>query len=300
MIIMERRSQTKLSTRLLVLLCMMGLGLMIGAAALSLVKGQGMMLTLTVQDVLVFILPAVAAMAILYRRPFRAMALDHAPTWKALLIVLAFYIVSIPAMNWLVAANEAMSLPASLSGLEQWMRTMEESAAEATKQILDIRTPGALIVRLLVVGCLAGLSEEMLFRGAMLRMMQDSRLGKHVAVWIVAILFSAFHMQFYGFFPRMVLGLWLGYLLVWTGSLWVPIIAHALNNSTVVVFSFLAHRGVVPEDFGDTIGLPSDGAFPWLALASLIASLALALWASGFLNTDNSRQSQGEALQTDK
>ena len=297
---MEKRSQTKLSTRLLVLLSMMGLGLIVGTIALSMVKNQGMMLMLTAQDLFVFILPAVAVMAILYRRPFHAMALDRPPTWKALLVVVAFYIVSIPAMNWLVTANEAMSLPASLSGLEHWMRTMEDSAAETTKQILDIHTVGGLIACILVVGVMAGLSEEMLFRGAMQRIMMDSRLGRYAVVWIVAIIFSAFHMQFYGFFPRMVLGLWLGYLLLWTGSLWVPIIAHTLNNSTVVVFSFLSNRGIVPADYGDTIGIPADGSFPWLALISALASLSLAIWASRFLKAENLRPRQGEALQTDK
>ena len=277
---MEKSTPKRLSTRLLVLLCMMGLGLLVGTAALALVKNQGMMLMLTLQDLFVFIFPAVATMAILYSRPWRAMALDRAPTWKALLVVVAFYIVSIPAMNWLVSANEAMSLPSSLSGLEHWMRTMEDSAAETTKQILDIHTVGGLIVCLLVVGVMAGVSEEFLFRGAMQRMMQDSRLGKHLVVWIVAIIFSAFHMQFYGFFPRMVLGLWLGYLLLWTGSLWVPIIAHALNNSTVVIFSYLANKGIFPADYGDTIGIPADGSFPWLALISAFAGLSLALCAS--------------------
>ena len=277
---MEKRSQAKLSTRLLVLLCMMGLGFIVATLALTIVKEQDMLLILTVQDLLVFILPAVAAMAILYRRPLPAMALDRAPSWKALLVVVAFYLVSIPAMNWLVTANEAMSLPATLSGVEHWMRAMEDSAAETTKQLLDIHTVGRLIACILVVGVMAGLSEEMLFRGAMLRMMQDSRLNKHLVVWIVAIIFSAFHMQFYGFFPRLVLGLWLGYLLVWTGSLWVPIIAHTLNNSTVVVFSYLANKGIVPADYADTIGIPADGAFPWLALVSLVASLALVVVAS--------------------
>ena len=113
----------------------------------------------------------------------------------------------------------------------------------------------------------------------MQRTMQDSRLGIHAVVWITAIIFSALHMQFYGFIPRMVLGLWLGYLLVWTRSLWVPIIAHTLNNSTVVLMSYLANIGVVPEDFCDTLGIPAEGAFPWLAVLSLIASIVLAVCA---------------------
>ena len=251
---------------MLLLLCMMGLGLIAATVALSLVSDKNLLAILTMQDVLVFIMPAFAAVAIAYSSPWKALSLNRRPGLKALIVVILFYIISIPAMNWLMAANEAMSLPAGLSGVEQWMRSIEDSAAVTTKQILDIHTVGGLIACILVVGVLAGLSEEMLFRGAMLRMMLDSRMGKHLAVWIVAIIFSAFHMQFYGFFPRMILGLWLGYLLLWSGSLWVPIIAHALNNSTVVFFSFLSNKGVVAEDFGDSLGIAPDEREPLPAL----------------------------------
>lgn len=275
---MERKTNWKLGTRLLVLLFLMGAGLLLGSVGCVFVLHLGMLTMLTVQDVLAFILPAVVAMAIFYRRPLHAMCLDRTPQWKAVLVVVAFYIVSMPAMNWLVTANEAMTLPSWMSGLEQIMRALEDSAASATEQLLDINTVGELIACIFVAGVMAGLSEEMLFRGAMQRTMQDSCLNKHAVVWIVAIIFSAFHMQFYGFFPRMVLGLWLGYLLLWTRSLWVPIIAHTLNNSTVVMFSYLSNKGVVAEDFGDNLGLPADGGIPWLAIVSLVVSLALAFW----------------------
>ena len=276
---MERKTNLRLSTRLLVLLCMMGLGLIVASVISVLMVNSGLLTMVTVQDVLAFIVPAVAAMAIFYRRPLHAMCLDRAPGWKAIAIVVAFYILSLPAMNWIVSLNESMSLPASLSGLEQVMRSFEDSAAETTKTLLVIHTNWELLPCVLVVGLMAGLSEEMLFRGAMLRTMQDSRLGTHAVVWIVAIVFSAIHFQFFGFIPRMLLGVWLGYLLVWTRSLWVPIIAHTLNNSTVVVMSYLANKGIVAEDFGDHLGLPADGALPWLAVASLVASITLAVWA---------------------
>ena len=276
---MERKTNLRLSTRILVLLCMMGLGLIVASVISVLMVNSGLLTMVTVQDVLAFIVPAVAAMAIFYRRPLHAMCLDRAPGWKAIAIVVAFYILSLPAMNWIVSLNESMSLPASLSDLEQVMRSFEDSAAETTKTLLDIHTIWELLPCVLVVGLMAGLSEEMLFRGAMLRTMQDSRLGIHAVVWIVAIVFSAIHFQFFGFIPRMLLGVWLGYLLVWTRSLWVPIIAHTLNNSTVVVMSYLANKGIVAEDFGDHLGLPADGAIPLLAVASLVASITLAVWA---------------------
>ncbi len=277
---MERRTDMKLSTRLLVLLALMGAGLIVASIGTIFLPfiGQGILSMLMLQDILAFIVPAVVFMMIVYHRPLHAMCLDRAPGLVSMLVVLAFFIISLPAMNWLVDMNQSMTLPSWMSGLETWMRATEDAAAETTEQLLDIHTVGELLACVFVVGFMAGLSEEILFRGAMLRTMQDSRLGTHAVVWIVAIVFSAIHMQFYGFIPRLLLGLWLGYLLVWTRSLWVPIIAHTLNNSTVVVFSYLSNKGVVSEDFVDKLGLPAAGSFPWLALLSVTACLALALW----------------------
>ena len=274
---MERRLNMRLSRRLLLLLCLMLLGVIATSILLLFVPDGNLFAMLTMQDILAFILPAVVTMAIIYRRPFHVMGLDRAPSWLAITIVILFYVISLPAMNWLVEMNKAMSLPSWMAGIEQAMRAAEDSAAEVTQEMLNINSVGQLILCVLVVGVMAGLSEEMLFRGAMLRTMQDSRLGKHAVVWITAILFSAFHLQFYGFVPRMLLGVWLGYLFVWTGSLWVPIIAHTLNNSTMVLMSYLSNKGVIPEGFGDNLGLPAAGSFPWLATCSLIASLALAI-----------------------
>lgn len=274
---MKRKTNMKLSRRLLLLLCMMLLGVIITSLLLLLVPDSNLFAMLTLQDVLAFILPAIVTMAVLYRRPLHAMCLDKAPSLSAIAIVIVFYIISLPAMNWLVELNKAMSLPSWMAGIEQAMRASEDSAAEITREILDINSVWQFIVCVFVVGVMAGLSEEMLFRGAMLRTMQDSRLGKHAVVWITAILFSALHLQFYGFVPRMLLGVWLGYLLVWTGSLWVPIIAHTLNNSTVVLMSYLSQAGFLPESYGDNIGLPGEGNFPWLAVASLILSIAIVI-----------------------
>ena len=275
---MERKTNLKLGTRLLMLLCLLGIGMIVGSTAALLCASMGLLTQLGLSQVLTFVVPSIAVMVLLYRRPLHEMYLYRAPGWKAILVVVVFYIVSLPAMNWLVSINASMSLPSWMSGAEQIMRELEDNAAQTTRQLLDINNIWQLIPSLLVIGFLAGLSEEILFRGTMLRTMQDSRLGVHAVVWIVAFVFSAIHLQFYGFLPRMLLGAWLGYLLVWTRSLWVPIIAHTLNNCTVVVMSYLANLGMVAKDSGDQLGLPDDGAFPWLALISLVASLAVAVW----------------------
>ena len=276
---MERKMNFRLSTRLLMVLCLMGAGMIAASLMIELLPDMHMLAMLSLQDILVFMAPAIAAMAIFYHRPLNVMCLDRAPRWKDLLLIAVMCVISLPAMNWLVDVNESMTLPSWMSGIEQWMRASEDNAADITKQLLDIHSIAQLITCLLVVGFMAGLSEEILFRGAMLRTMQDSRLGTHAAVWLVAVIFSAIHLEFYGFVPRMLLGAWLGYLLVWTRSLWVPIIAHTLNNSIVVVFSYLEKNGVVPEHYGDHLGIPAQGAFPWLAMLSLIMSIVIVVCA---------------------
>jgi membrane protease YdiL (CAAX protease family) len=95
----------------------------------------------------------------------------------------------------------------------------------------------------------------LLFRGLLQRLIREWLGNVHVAVFISAFLFSALHMQFFGFLPRMMLGIMFGYLFVWTGSLWVPVFAHFVNNGSAVVVSYLGQRGVPGgnyEEFGAT------------------------------------------------
>lgn len=271
---------------MLILLAIIGGALIVASIISWVVLKQGMLTMLMVQDIIAFIMPAVLAMALFYYRPLHVMGLDRAPSLKALALVVVFYVVSLPALNWFVDLNAHMTLPSWLGGVEEVLQSTEELAAEATEQLLDVHTIGQLLLCVFVLGVMAGLSEEILFRGAIQRTMQDSRLNVHAAIWITAIVFSAIHLQFYGFLPRMILGAWFGYLFVWTRCLWVPIFAHTLNNSTVVVMNYLANKGVVPEGFGDNLGLPAEGSPPLMAMASLLLSVAIAAWAARSFNVD--------------
>ena len=60
----------------------------------------------------------------------------------------------------------------------------------------------------------------------------------HVSIWVVAAVFSALHMQFFGFIPRLVLGGLFGYLYFWSRTIWVPVLAHFINNLIAVGFAF--------------------------------------------------------------
>ena len=270
------------SRRVLALFC----AALVGLVLLSLVMAvtgskmtRGTLLAMTVmQNVLVFIIPAMLVVRQSCPKPWHVMGLDVAPDWRALLLVAVAYVVSIPVLNYTVHLNEAMHLPSSLSWLEQMMRASEDAAQAVTRQLLENSTLPAMLLAVFAVGVMAGVGEEFFFRGAMLGMWRQNGAREHLSVWVVAIVFSAIHLQFYGFVPRMLIGVWLGYLFVWTRSLWVPIAAHALNNSMVVIFSWLTDTHRMTLDI-DHVGVPTDGQWPWLALASALGWVALAMMA---------------------
>ena len=187
-------------------------------------------------------------------------------------------LIALPAINLVGYFNQQMSLPAFLEPLEQWMKTAEENAAHLTEQFLSVTTFDGLIINILLMALLPAVAEELTFRGVLQRLIQTqtnesiNREGNrvHIAIWCTAILFSAIHMQFYGFLPRMLMGALFGYALVWTGSLWIPILMHFTNNAMAVILYFLAIRSGWDMDKVDTIGTNDT---LWLGVVSLVLTI---------------------------
>lgn len=131
--------------------------------------------------------------------------------------------------------NQQLHLPESLQKIEQWMISSEKSAGAITSQMLNMQTWGDFLMNVLVIAILAGVGEELMFRGVLQRIFLDWTKNTHLSILITAFIFSAIHFQFFGFLPRMALGILLGYMLVWSRNLWVPIIAHTVNNFGVIM-----------------------------------------------------------------
>ncbi|MCB9360467.1 MAG: CPBP family intramembrane metalloprotease [Flavobacteriales bacterium] len=155
------------------------------------------------------------------------------------LLVLLIMIVASPLMSWVVEVNAQMSLPEFMSPIEEWMKQSEASAEVLTKAFIRFDGLPSLFYILLIVAVIPAVGEELLFRGVLQKILEKWTQKPHLAIWLTAILFSALHMQFFGFFPRLLLGALFGYLLVWSGSLWLPILGHFINNGSVVVLSYL-------------------------------------------------------------
>ena len=170
-------------------------------------------------------------------KPFTWLKMDKKVSWQDAVLAVGIMICAIPCINLLADLNSHVQLPDSL-------------------------------VNIALMAFLPALSEELSFRGTLQQILGN----KHAAIWITAFLFSAIHMQFYGFVPRMLMGATFGYIFLWTGSLWVPVLMHFTNNGLAVIVYYLFGQ----NNSADTIG---TGTTWWLGVISLmITSLGLLIF----------------------
>lgn len=193
------------------------------------------LLSSTVQCILAFCVPALLLARFSSNNWKDWLYLTRVPSIKALIGVVLVYLLSLPAMEWLIEWNNNLSFPESMASLESLLRKWENSSAETTSKILETQGFIPVLMGVLIIGVLTGFSEELFFRGGLQGILTRGSIGIGVSVWVTAIIFSAMHFQFFGFLPRLIMGVFFGYLLVWTKSIWVPVFAHILNNSIVVI-----------------------------------------------------------------
>lgn len=194
--------------------------------------------------------------------------------WKPILFLLtaAILFAATPLMHGLIELNKQMTFPESWAALEQWMMQKEGEMERLTKWFLQDTSYPALFLNLLVMAVAPAIGEELFFRGALQKIMISWWKNPHVAIWFVAIFFSAIHLQFYGFLPRVLLGLLFGYLYYWGKNIWLPIFAHFINNAMVVVTAFvMQRRGLSIDDAGLEEQIP----LPLYAVCAVIAGLLL-------------------------
>lgn len=185
-------------------------------------------------DVIMFIIPALGTAVVITRMPADFLLISKAPKNNQILLTLATIIAAIPAMNIIVAWNASINLPESMVVIEDWMKTSETLAQQRTMELIGGTGVSSFVIAVLIIAVLAAFSEEIFFRGTLQRLLATSGLSTHVAVWATAFIFSAIHFQFFGFFPRLLLGAFFGYIVVWSGNLWLGVIAHFFNNFLAV------------------------------------------------------------------
>ena len=188
-----------------------------------------------------------------------------------LLAAAALIVVILPFMSTLVAWNAGAQFPAALHDFGVWARASEDKAAVLTKFLTQFSSVGRFWVGVVVIAVVPAVAEELVFRGVIQKNLV-CWFSPHVGVWLGAAIFSAIHFQFFGFVPRFVLGLVLGYLYLWSGNILVSMAAHFTQNAFQLLILYLAQRG----QFGWGFDPDSNDALPWtLVLPSLLLSVGL-------------------------
>jgi membrane protease YdiL (CAAX protease family) len=207
-----------------------------------------------------FIVPALAWWRMTHRpvSSLFAAGLSARAALLVVLMVIAFAVVDSVIIQW----NKNMVLPDFLSGFELWAKAKEAELERLTHLLIDFESVNEMVLGFVVIAVVAGVTEEFLFRGLVQTELARALGSRHAAVWLAAILFSAIHLQFYGFVPRLLLGALFGYLFVWSGSLWAPMLAHIANNAFALLVVRLSQTQRIPVDLeNEAVPLPVAIAF---------------------------------------
>jgi len=174
------------------------------------------------------------------------------------IVVITFMAVNSVFIEW----NAHLHFPGFFNDFEQWARARETYAEEITKFLTTFSSLSEFLFAFFIIAVLPGIGEELVFRGLLQPQLHRATGNAHVAIWISAFLFSAIHMQFFGFVPRVLLGALFGYLYLWSGNLLIPMFAHFLNNGFSVLMLYLKQLGIIEID------IDSTEAAPWPAVIS--------------------------------
>ncbi len=186
-----------------------------------------------------------------------------------LLASVAIAIVEMPAITWIGKWNMEIDFPEFMDSFEQWAKLQEDKLKELTLFLTEFRSFEQFLLGFVVIGILPGIGEELLFRGVLQNKLKQLLGNVHIAIWLAAMIFSAFHLQFYGFVPRMFLGALFGYLYQWSGNLLYAMIAHFVNNGFTVIMMYLYQQNHIELDI-DKQEVPSDAAILSLILTALL------------------------------
>lgn len=189
-----------------------------------------------------FMLPPLFFSYLSERKWFSYNRMNRVPGYTMSNIVIVMSLVLLPIVWILADWNEGWKLPEALAGLDEWMRRMDEQNSELVKLMSRDSRIGILLINIFVMAMLPAVGEELMFRGTVQPFLQKWTKSPHWAIWITAFIFSAIHFQISGFIPRMLIGAYLGYLCFWSGSLWLPILAHFMHNSMSILSDFIMSR----------------------------------------------------------
>lgn len=194
-----------------------------------------------INHILIFIIsPLIFLMIFSRNRVISYLSLRHFHPSLLLLFPLALFSLY-PLMGFLSFYVEQIELP-------DFLDNMDKSSMESLGELLNMTSVQDLLINIVIIGIIPGIGEELLFRGVIQKELSKKLTNPHVAIFITAFLFSAFHFQVAGFIPKLMIGLVLGYAYFLSGSLILPMIIHSLNNIFLTTSLFAAGGKIQTQD----------------------------------------------------
>ena len=204
------------------------------------------------------------------------MCINKKPILRMALLAVLMALVAQPLINYLSYLNHQLELPEALAKWQLWIEQQEQQLEMLTERFVRADTVGELLFNIVLMALMPAIAEEVTFRGWLLRLFnKNSTTFSHLSIWLTAIIFSAIHLQFLGFIPRMLLGALLGYAFKWTKNLWIPILIHFTNNCFAVMAYFICNKNGISMDALEEIGI---GSTVWITILSLLLTSASIYW----------------------
>jgi len=188
-----------------------------------------------ISAICVFLLPAIVLAWLCSKNLCEYLSIRGMPSGKTFVLIFLSILAFSPVVTLTALLNEQMSLPAFMEPIENWMREQEATMEELINLLLGEKGITALLGNLIVIALTAAVTEEFFFRGALQRIVGKWTQNHHLIIWTAAFTFSAIHLQFYGFIPRVLLGAYFGYLLYWSRNIWIPVLAHFIHNAIAII-----------------------------------------------------------------
>jgi membrane protease YdiL (CAAX protease family) len=200
-----------------------------------------------VSTVIIFFLPPYIIARRSSSRPFARLGFISGIKPNRLAISIAIMLCVLPLVGFLADLNEAIPISDSL---RKMFEKMESDYLEQVKKIALFKTPADYIITLIVIAFFPALVEEVFFRGALQQIFMRWFVHPWLVIFITSLVFSAIHFSWYGFIPRITLGMMLGGIFYYTGNLWYSIAGHFFNNALMVTVLYVQHlqgKAVNPE-----------------------------------------------------
>jgi membrane protease YdiL (CAAX protease family) len=152
-------------------------------------------------------------------------------------------------VQWILVALTMLSILPVLVAIQGWMSNIDfgegvkktELQHEAiTKVMLTMHSFGEFLFTLFVISVIPAVSEELMFRGIIMRFATRSSKRIGLGILISGILFALMHSTAYGFVSILIAGVLLGAIYYLTGSILCSMLAHLMNNGLQVVLFYLA------------------------------------------------------------